>query len=472
MSNNKKKMMIQKMISIVLLLFLFQQPVISQTNFIPLMADHAFFRSQPANNYLEIYTSLFQKDLQYVKTSEKLKALYLLTTQILQKSIQTESLIDSLREIKTDRQFVSIFACELPAGNYQSKITIEDLNSGGRGEYLFELRSPAFSQDSLTLSDIELAYDISNEISESDFNKNGKYILPNAAGSYSILTPLLLFYVEIYNLQYDSIISGEYSSTCFITNFQGDTLRKFLGKIQKKPGSSAVLVDGFNIVTLPAGIYYLNLEVQDRQTQLITRARKKFAYYKPERKPIAQTGNAGNRERETAILEQYGQWSERELDQEFEKARFTASEDEIKIYRTLDSSSKKNFLYQFWQTRSTANPNFKTDYFERVQLTESLFGNSRIKGWQTDRGRILLQYGKPDEWNKYYMEPDKKPYEIWMYHGLETGVQFVFGDLQGFGEFELLHSTHSKELHNPFWERLVTKAESSVGFDSRNDFQF
>lgn len=70
------------------------------------------------------------------------------------------------------------------------------------------------------------------------------------------------------------------------------------------------------------------------------------------------------------------------------------------------------------------------------------------------------------------METDKKPYEIWIYHSIEGGVQFVFADVQGFGEFELLHSTHSQELHNPTWQRLVTKAESSVGFDSGNDFQF
>ena len=216
--------MVKTIIFLVLILFLFLQPGISQSHFIPLMADYAFFKSQPAGNYLEIYTSLFQKDLQYLGTNQKLIARYYLTAQILQgdsiihqQSKQTESIIDSLSEIRADKQFVSIFAFELPTGIYQAKIMIEDLNSGGRGEYLFELKSPAFLQDSLELSDIELAYDISKEISQSDFNKNGRYILPNAANSYSILTPLLFFYTEIYNLQYDPITSGEYSSNCSIT---------------------------------------------------------------------------------------------------------------------------------------------------------------------------------------------------------------------------------------------------------------
>ena len=63
------------------------------------------------------------------------------------------------------------------------------------------------------------------------------------------------------------------------------------------------------------------------------------------------------------------------------------------------------------------------------------------------------------------MEVDKRPYEIWTYNNLEGGVIFIFADLQGFGEFEMIHSTYSKEIHNPGWERLVRRAESTSGFD-------
>ena len=464
---------------LILFLFLSLQSVISQTHFIPLMVDHARFKSQPSRNYLEIYASLFQKDLSYLPLSQKFKAQYSLSLQIQQgdsiieqQNKQIESIIDSLAAITADKQFVTLFAVDLPIGKYQAKITVEDLNSSGRGEYLCELQSRSYSEDSLNLSDIEFAYNISKPVSQSEFNKNSMFVLPNAADSYSVLTPVLYFYSEIYNLKYDPAVTGEYSSTCCITNPQGDTLRQFPVKIHEKPGTSALLVDGFNIVTLADGIYYLHLEVQDRQTTQLARQQKKFTYHKPVRKALAQTENPDNQDRETAIQSEYGQWDEYELDQEFTSAILIASEDEIRVYRTLDLAGKRDFLYQFWQKRNALRPDFKTDYFERVQLTESLFGSGRTKGWQTDRGRILLQYGKPDEWNKYYMEPDKKPYEIWIYHGIESGVQFVFADLQGFGEFELLHSTHSKELHNPTWQRLVTKAESSVSFDSGNDFQF
>src|SRR4030043_1168219 len=130
----------------ILILFLLLKSAISQTHFIPLMVDHACFKSQPSRNYVEIYASLFQKDLSYLPFSEKFKARYLLTAQVQQgdsiieqQSKQTESIVDSLPEITADKQFVSLFAFELPGGRYQAKIMIEDINSGGRGEYLCEL---------------------------------------------------------------------------------------------------------------------------------------------------------------------------------------------------------------------------------------------------------------------------------------------------------------------------------------------
>jgi hypothetical protein len=91
------------------------------------------------------------------------------------------------------------------------------------------------------------------------------------------------------------------------------------------------------------------------------------------------------------------------------------------------------------------------------------------EGWSTDRGRILLTYGKPNEIDRYYMEIDKKPHEIWHYHELEGGSIFVFADITGFGEFDLIHSTYSRELSQPGWQRLVQKAQTSSGFDDFNN---
>ena len=53
-------------------------------------------------------------------------------------------------------------------------------------------------------------------------------------------------------------------------------------------------------------------------------------------------------------------------------------------------------------------------------------------GWKTDRGRVLILYGEPNEIERFPNQMDKKPYEIWHYDDVEGGVIFVFADLSGF----------------------------------------
>ncbi len=68
---------------------------------------------------------------------------------------------------------------------------------------------------------------------------------------------------------------------------------------------------------------------------------------------------------------------------------------------------------------------------------------------------MLLIYGIPDEIERSPVQSGTRPYEIWSYNKLENGSIFVFADLQGFGDYELLHSTYRKEVYQPDWERRV-----------------
>ena len=73
-----------------------------------------------------------------------------------------------------------------------------------------------------------------------------------------------------------------------------------------------------------------------------------------------------------------------------------------------------------------------------------------------------MTYGRPSDIERNYMTINTKPYEIWEYHELEGGVIFVFADLRGFGEYELVHSTYSRELHQENWENIIQRAETGV----------
>lgn len=122
--------------------------------------------------------------------------------------------------------------------------------------------------------------------------------------------------------------------------------------------------------------------------------------------------------------------------------------------------AKKNFLYNFWKSRDnipeTSENEFKKEYFKRINYADGHFRAFQKKGWETERGRIYIMYGEPSEIERYPNQVDTKPYEIWTYHNIEGGVIFVFGDLTGYSDYTLLHSTHRGELRDENWLRRIS----------------
>jgi GWxTD domain-containing protein len=128
----------------------------------------------------------------------------------------------------------------------------------------------------------------------------------------------------------------------------------------------------------------------------------------------------------------------------------------------------RRFLAVFWKIRdrdpSTALNEFKQTYFENIALADTRFSTSIKLGWRTDRGRVLLLYGRPDEIERNPSSIDTKPYETWFYYSLDGGVQFIFGDVSGFGEYELMHSTHRNEIHDPNWRARIGPSRDIIDY--------
>jgi len=445
----------------------------AQSGFIPLMVDYAIFKNTDTTSYVEVYISFYQNNLNYISEKDHLRAGYNAMVQVFNKNSivdsKTKNLVTAVKspsDIHTDRQFITLFAFELPNRNYNVKVTIQDLNSNNRGEYLFDINLKNFSPDSLQISGIELASNITKEVGESDFHKNTLRIIPNPSNIYGIELPIIYHYSEIYNLDFNEKKPGNFLVNYSITDLDGNVLRSYPEKKKLKPGKSAVLVDGFNVVALPSGTYILKIQVTDPATNQVVTQKKRFTIYKPDLKQAKiENLQTGGGTQETNIAE-YAYYSEEDMNKEFSLIKYIATPEDKKIYKTLTLNGKRKFLSEFWKRRENMKgSDFKHDYFERVRYANSNFGTRFKEGWKTDRGRILLTYGKPDDIQYNNMEIDKKPYEIWSYHNLEGGVMFIFADLGGFGEYELIHSTYSKEIYNPDWKRLIIRARGSSNFN-------
>ncbi len=73
------------------------------------------------------------------------------------------------------------------------------------------------------------------------------------------------------------------------------------------------------------------------------------------------------------------------------------------MYRDLDLEGKKAFLAQFWD-RKNPKPGspvneFKNEIFRRFAYANQYYSTTLVSkddGWKTDRGRIYITYGNPD----------------------------------------------------------------------------
>ncbi|HRD38161.1 MAG TPA: GWxTD domain-containing protein, partial [Bacteroidia bacterium] len=79
-------------------------------------------------------------------------------------------------------------------------------------------------------------------------------------------------------------------------------------------------------------------------------------------------------------------------------------------------------IVDFWQKRAgdSLDPlQLWLAYYKEVIIANSEFKCGKQKGYYTDRGRVYLQYGKPNQRVIQPSEPYAYPYEIWQYYRVQ-----------------------------------------------------
>jgi GWxTD domain-containing protein len=145
--------------------------------------------------------------------------------------------------------------------------------------------------------------------------------------------------------------------------------------------------------------------------------------------------------------------------------------EERKAFLQLETNEEREqFIEQFWLRRSS-NPDlpendFKEEHYRRIAYANEHFA-SGIPGWRTDRGRIYIIWGPPDEIESHptggtYDRPMDEgggttttyPWETWRYRyleGIQENVILEFVDPSSTGEYHLTMDPSEKDalLHVP-----------------------
>jgi GWxTD domain-containing protein len=149
------------------------------------------------------------------------------------------------------------------------------------------------------------------------------------------------------------------------------------------------------------------------------------------------------------------------------------------------NEEREQFIEQFWQRRNpdpdSAENTFKEEHYRRIAYTNEHFA-SGIPGWKTDRGRIYIMWGPPDEIQSHpsggsYERPASEgggststyPFEDWRYRYLEgigEDVNIEFVDPTMTGEYHLTMDPSEKDALTYVPGAGLTQMES-MGLSSK-----
>jgi GWxTD domain-containing protein len=138
-----------------------------------------------------------------------------------------------------------------------------------------------------------------------------------------------------------------------------------------------------------------------------------------------------------------------DLNQAFEQMVYILPDDSLDLYEEASLEKQQEFFKRFWAQKDP-NPNTEVnelmeEYFRRINYANREFSSFSQDGWRSDRGRILVKFGFPDDVERHPFEIDSVPYEIWRYYALRK--VFVFADKTGFGDYRLLPQYMDEEYH-------------------------
>ena len=127
-----------------------------------------------------------------------------------------------------------------------------------------------------------------------------------------------------------------------------------------------------------------------------------------------------------------------------EDVAYIITNEERATFRSLQTRDElEQFIEQFWARRDptpgTVENEFKEEHYRRIAYANQNYGTAaNFPGWKTDRGRIYIVYGPPDEKDSH--PGDAIPFEQWRYRfiaGIGDNVVIEFDDPDKTGEYRM-----------------------------------
>lgn len=124
--------------------------------------------------------------------------------------------------------------------------------------------------------------------------------------------------------------------------------------------------------------------------------------------------------------------------------QYISSNAEFKrIAAKTDAAKRDSLIATFWRERDptpgTERNELRDEFYRRVAFAETRFSihGASKSGWETDRGRVYIVFGPPQEVHHRLEEEGSSPYEVWLYPHRDR--YFIFRDKEGSGDYKLVN---------------------------------
>jgi len=414
--------------------------------------------SDAGKTYVEIYLTLLSDQFEYVQREDNNYYAFIQFDVAVKDA--AENVVDSQSwkrvltagnaSLTEGHAIVTMANFLLEPGNYNLSITVTDLTAKRTSTAPADILSvPRYPTSLLSMSDIEFASVIRRSQEKGDFVKHDLYYVePYPAKLYSNARPQLYFYAEIYNLDKPENDEDTYSVTYQILNKSGAQVHMSTNTRKKPETGIALIAERVNILSLPNDVYLLYVSIKDNATGFSAQKKGTFLIYKPDDISVENRLENLNMDITPNNIKEFRNQIE-----------YITTPTQQKAYQNLNFEEQKRFILNFWNSKQAS---FRNEHFKRYQFANEHYAALGLEGWRTDRGRVYIVYGEPTNMEMHPADPGMRPWELWTYEGLKGQglVMFIFGDITGFGNYELLHSTYKaddrSEIYDPNWqERLI-----------------
>ena len=376
--------------------------------------------------------------------------------------------------LEMPRALLDVKRFAVPNGEYVLEVTCTDVQDATNSDHVTNKLTVAVDGN-VYLSEPQLLRGFRADNSDNPFTKNGYYLEPLPFQFYDRYATRLVFYAEIYHS--DKTLAGQenYTVRYLIEQEKGNGIKNLIsvGTQRKRPAPMDAVLVQMDISKLESGNYLLTVELRNAANELLQVRNLTFQ----RSNPFLQVNE--NELTEEVMSRQFVQ-ALQEPDLRFGLRAIgplLTNQESSTLQNVLSSGDLKQmryFLFRYFIQQDANNP--EGAYYKHMEIAKAAndkFRSGFRYGFETDRGRTYMRFGRPDDLVHVEDDPSAPPYEIWVYYNFpktnQRNVKFLFYNPSLAGEdFILLHSNARGEINNPRWERVLYARNAGEEYDGDN----